>query len=422
MALASTDTGAVAAAGRIGTARWRYLIFCVLAMISIANLQYGWSVFVSPLAKAHSWDVTRIQFAFTLFVALETWGTPLNGWISDRLGGRIGPRVVMGGGGILIALGWILCSAASTLPELYIGEALSGFAAGGVYATAVGTTVKWFKDNRGLAVGLVAGGFGAGTALTIIPIRMVIESGGYAAAFFWFGLIQGGIVLICSLFLRHPEKGEAPEPAPAAGSAKVTQISHSYTPRQMLANPVFWVLYLLDVLMCAGGLTVTAYLAPIANSYHVSNQVLLLGASALTVALIFANVMNGIARPFFGWVSDKIGLWETMVVAFAIGAVSYYMLYLVGHNPWGLILFVGMIFFCWGEIFSLFPAICTDLFGAQYASTNTSLLYTAKGLAGFLVPLAALTATGGNWNVLLFLATGINILAVVLVVTVLRPR
>jgi OFA family oxalate/formate antiporter-like MFS transporter len=398
--------------------RWRYLILCVICMIMIANMQYGWSVFVLPLHKAHGWAVSDIQLSFTLFVALETWGTPVNGWIADRLGANIGPRVVMGAGGILCGLGWLINAYAGTLAALYIGGALSGLGSGAVYCSAVGIAVKWFKDRRGLAVGLVAGGFGAGAALTIIPIEMVIAHDGYSSAFFWFGLIQGGVVLLLSQFVRNPHDGEAP----ASKAVKVQQTSRSYTAREVLSSRVFWVLYILDMLMCAGGLVVTAYLAPIATSYHLSSTVIFLGATTLSIALIFANAMNGAARPFFGWVSDQIGLWQTMAIAFALGGTSYFCLYLVGKEPLGFIFFVGMVFFCWGEIFSLFPALCTDLFGPKYATTNTSMLYTAKGAAAFLVPLGALAATAtGNWNDVLFLATGINVIAFVLVIFVLRP-
>jgi OFA family oxalate/formate antiporter-like MFS transporter len=202
----------------------------------------------------------------------------------------------------------------------------------------------------------------------------------------------------------------------------VQQTRLSYTPREVLGSRVFWVLYVLDLLMCAGGLMVTAYLAPIATSYHVSNAVVFLSATTLSVALVFANVMNGIARPFFGWVSDHIGLWQTMAIAFGLGAASYFLLSVTGRYPWGFVFFAGMVFFCWGEIFSLFPAVCTDLFGQKYATTNLSMLYTAKGAAAFLVPLGSLAAAAtGNWNDVLYLTTGINIIAVVLVVTVLRP-
>ncbi len=401
-----------------GNERWRHLILAVICMILIANFQYGWSVFVLPLQNAHGWSVANIQFAFTLFVALETWGTPLNGWLADRLGPHLGPRVVMGAGGALVGLGWMIDAYATSLPLLYLGGALSGLGSGAIYCVAVGTAVKWFKDHRGLAVGLVAGGFGAGAAITIIPIRMVIEANGYASAFFWFGLIQGGAVVIISQFIRNPDPGEAP----VFAEIKAQQTSRSYTAREVIGSRVFWVLYVLDVLMCAGGLVVTAYLAPIASSYHISNTVVFLSATTLSVALVFANVMNGVARPLFGWVSDHIGLWQTMAIAFSLGAASYFMLYVLGSHPWGFIFFVGMVFFCWGNIFSLFPSMCTDLFGAKYATTNTSMLYTAKGAAAFLVPLGALAATAtGNWNDVLFLATGINVVAVFLVLFVLRP-
>jgi len=253
--------------------RWRHLILGVVCMIMIANLQYGWTLFVLPLHAAHGWAVRDIQFAFTLFVVLETWATPINGWFVDKLGARIGPRIVMGVGGILVALGWIINSYAASLPMLYVGGALSGLGSGAVYCTAVGTAVKWFKDHRGLAVGLIAGGFGAGAALTIIPIRMVMDASGYASAFFWFGLIQGGVVLIASQFIRNPNPGEAPAPA----TVNAQQTSRSYTAREVLGSRVFWVLYVLDLLMCAGGLMVTAYLATIALAYHVSSLVVLLG-------------------------------------------------------------------------------------------------------------------------------------------------
>ncbi|MEJ0051239.1 MAG: oxalate/formate MFS antiporter [Methylovirgula sp.] len=414
---------AMAAAPQVGlvrarSERWWYLALCVVCMIMIANFQYGWSVFVSPLHKAHGWSVSNIQLAFTIFVALETWATPFNGWLADRLGPHLGPRVVMGAGGLLVALGWIVNSYATSLPILYLGGALSGLGAGAVYCTAVGTAVKWFTDHRGLAVGLVAGGFGAGAAMTIIPIQMAIKTSGYASAFFWAGLLQGAVVLIVSQFIRNPNRGEVA----AQVSAKAQQTTYSYSPHEVLTSRVFWVLYVLDVLMCAGGLIVTAYLAPIADSYHVSDVIVFMGATTLSIALIFANVMNGIARPLFGWVSDKIGLSETMAIAFALGAVAYFLLSVTGKYPWGLIVFVGMVFFCWGEIFSLFPAMCTDLFGQKYATTNSALLYTAKGAAAFLVPLGGLAASiTGNWNDVLFLTTGINIVAVILVLTVLRP-
>jgi len=225
-------------------------------------------------------------------------------------------------------------------------------------------------------------------------------------------------VVVVSQFIRNPDPGEAPKSV----NRKVQQTSRSYTASEVLRSRVFWVLYVLDLLMCSGGLVVTASLAPIAGSYHVSSTVIFLSASTLSVALVFSNVMNGVARPLFGWISDHIGLWQTMAISFALGAASYYLLYVVGNLPWGFVLFTGMVFFCWGNIFSLFPSMCTDLFGSKYATTNTAMLYTAKGAAAFLVPLGALVAKErGNWNDVLLLATAIDVIAFFLVLFVLRP-
>ena len=401
--------------GQLNRKRWRYLILGVLCMLMIANLQYGWTMFVLPLHQAHGWLIVSIQIAFTLFIALETWGTPFAGWIADKLGPDIGARAVLSAGGVLVALGWVIESRAESLPLLYVGAALAGLGSGAVYTTCVGIAVKWFKDNRGLAVGLIAGGFGAGTALTVIPIRMVIAAHGYQSAFLWFGLIQGGVVLIAAQFMRAPYEGEAP----ALKAVKAQQTSYSYSPAKVLRKPVFWVLYLLDILMCAGGLIVTANLAPIAHSFGVAD-VKIWAMTTLAVGLIFANLMNGVSRPLFGWLADQIGNTTTMVIAFALGAASYYLLNATGHHPLGYIISAGMIFLCWGNIFSLFPTTCTDLFGQKYATTNLSMLYTAKGAAAFLVPFGA-PAVLGSWSHVLFLIAGVNVIAVVIVLTVLGP-
>ena len=418
VAAKSSVAGAPEGVAPASSLRWRYLIMGIVCMVMIANLQYGWTLFVLPLHTAHGWAIADIQVAFALFIALETWPTPLDGWIADTLGPDWGPRVVMGGGGVLVAAGWMLEAYASSLSMLYLGGALAGLGAGAVYATAVGNAAKWFRDRRGLAVGLTAAGFGAGTALTIIPIRLVMASSGYASAFFWFGLIQGGIVLIAAQFIRAPRPGEAP----VVAQIKVKQALRNHSTREMLTQPVFWVLYLLFLLMAAGGLMAAANLAAIAKAYNVANVVVIAGASTLSVALIFANVMNGAARPFFGWVSDHIGHSRTMAIAFGLGACAYLLMAQAGTNPWGFVILSGLIFLCWGEIFSLFPAMCTDLFGAKYATTNLSCLYTAKGAAGFLVPLASLVvARTHDWSSLLYLTTVVNLIAVALVLLVLHP-
>jgi MFS transporter, OFA family, oxalate/formate antiporter len=397
--------------------RWRHLILGLVCTLMIANLQYGWALFVLPLHQAHSWAIAQIQVAFTLFIALETWGTPLGGWIADKLGPDRGPRIAIGGGGVLVALGWIIMASADSLRLMYIGGAITGLGAGFIYTTGVGVAVKWFGDHRGLAAGLVAAGFGAGAVITIVPMRMMIAARGYQATLFWFGLIEGGAVLIAAQFIRGPRPGEVP----AVEHAKVEQSSYSYKPSEVLRQPVFWVLYLLDLLMCAGGLMVTANLATIAQSFNVANT-MIFGATALSLGLIFANLMNGAGRPFFGWLGDRIGSIKGMVIAFTLGAVSYFLLSVTGQHPLGYVFFAGMIFLSWGNVYGLFPSMCTDMFGSKYATENLAILYTAKGTAGFLVPLGSLlVAATGNWDLVLYLATGINAVAILLALAVLRP-
>jgi OFA family oxalate/formate antiporter-like MFS transporter len=275
-----------------------------------------------------------------------------------------------------------------------------------------------FSDRRGLAVGLTAAGFGAGAALTVIPIRAVIAADGYAAAFFWFGVIQGAIVFVLAWLLRGPLPGEAVSTA----VVKVSQSVRSYAPQEVVRSPVFWVLYLMFVLVSASGLMATAQIALIAHDYNIADTVLLVGASTLTIALLVDNVANGAARPFFGWISDQIGREYTMAIAFGLGGISYWLLGTEGTAPWAFVIFAGLIFLTWGEIFSLFPSTCTDAFGPKFATVNLSLLYTAKGASAFLVPLANLIkASTGSWH-LVFAATSLmNFVVVGLALFVLRP-
>ena len=410
--------GSVGAATQPAVSRGLQLLIAIVCMVMIANLQYGWTLFVHPMEVKHGWPVADIQVAFSLFVALETWLTPIEGWIGDRIGPKNGPRLVIAFGGVMIAIAWIVNSAADSLGMLYLGAALSGIGAGAIYATCVGNAVKWFPDRRGLAVGLTAAGFGAGAALTVVPIREVIAAYGYEAAFFWFGVVQGAVVFVLAWLMRAPFAGEAP----ASVAPKVIQTTESFTPQQMLATPVFWVMYVMFLLVAASGLMATAQVALIARDFNVANVAVLGAATTLTVALVVDNVFNGLARPLFGWVSDNIGRENTMALAFALGGISYWLLGSFGTTPWGFIVFAGLIFLTWGEIYSLFPSTCTDSFGPQYATTNLSFLYTAKGVAAFLVPLANLiqAATGG-WHMVFVVTAIMNFVVVAMALLVLKP-
>jgi OFA family oxalate/formate antiporter-like MFS transporter len=388
-------------------------------MALIANLQYGWTLFVGPIHTAHGWTLAEIQWAFSIFIATETWLTPAAGAIVDRLGPRTGPGLTIGVGGLLVGIGWVINAYADSLPLLYIGAAVSGTGAGAVYATCVGNAVKWFPDRRGLAVGLTAAGFGAGAALTVIPIRLTIGAAGYAQAFLWFGIGQAVVLLVISRILRGPER---PIVLANKSNPGLQQSIGSSTSGQMLRSPIFWLLYVMFIGISASGLMVTAQLAPIAKDYGISNAVIFLGAGTLSVALVIDNVLNGAARPFFGWLSDRIGREKTMALAFTLGAISYWLLAVAGHTPWAFVVCAGLIFFTWGEIFSLFPSTCTDTFGPKYATANASLLYTAKGTSAFLVPLANVlkTATGG-WEAVFLVAAATNVVVVLLALFVLRP-
>jgi OFA family oxalate/formate antiporter-like MFS transporter len=398
--------------------RWMQLIIGVVCMAMIANLQYGWTYFVSPMSKAHSWDVGSIQLAFSIFVALETWLTPLQGWIVDSLGPQRGPKLMVAAGGVLVAIGWLINAKAESLGMLYFGAVVSGIGAGGIYATCVGNAVKWFPDRRGLAVGLTAGGFGGGAVITVIPIQMMIASIGYADTFFWFALGQGAIIFVLAWLLRSPQPGEVP----SASGVKVLQSKTSSTPGQMLASPVFWLLYVMFVLVSASGLMVTAQIAVIAKDYGIAQTVILFGGTTLIVAGIIDSIANGGARPFFGWVSDQIGREYTMAIAFTTGGLAYWLLGTAGTTPWTFVISAALIFFTWGEIFSLFPSTCTDMFGPKYATTNTSLLYTAKGLSALVVPLAnVLKDYTGSWHSVFAVAAVMNFIVVAMALFVVRP-
>src|SRR5277367_4473586 len=298
---------------------WLQLIIGVICMACVANLQYGWTLFVNPIDAKYHWGRAAIQVAFSLFVLIETWLIPIEGYLVDRFG----PRWVVLVGGVLVGIAWALNSVASSLPILYFGAALGGIGTGCVYGTCVGNALKWFPGRRGLAAGITASGFGAGAALTIGPIRAMIGAAGYEHAFLIFGLIQGGIVFVMSWLLL------APPSQLLAVKAKANQTAHGYTPLEVLKSPVFYVMYVMFVLIAAGGLTMAASMAPIAKDLKIDKvPVEMFGfvMPALVFALSLNRIFDGVGRPFFGWLSDQIGREYTMALAFFIGAVALYTL------------------------------------------------------------------------------------------------
>jgi OFA family oxalate/formate antiporter-like MFS transporter len=446
--------------------RWGQLVIGIICMVMIANLQYGWTFFVPGIQKQFGWDRAAIQMAFTLFVLFETWLVPIEGWFVDKYG----PSVVIFVGGVLCGIGWVMNSFASSLSAYYVAQIIAGIGAGAVYGTCIGTALKWFPDRRGLAAGLTAAGFGAGSALTVAPIQAMIQSSGFQATFFNFGIGQGLIVCLLAFLMRAPKPGQVPE---VTQSANIIQNRKQFAPSEIIGptnfwiigslialviglalwaigqqfyiplalailifgyggyivwtkgQPIFTLMYFMFVIVGAGGLMVTANLAPISQDLKIGSvPVTLFGLTmtALTFAATLDRILNGLTRPFFGWISDQIGRENTMFIAFFIEGVGIFALYLLGHNPVWFVILSGLVFFAWGEIYSLFPSTCTDTFGAKFATTNAGLLYTAKGTAALLVPYTnQIQKLTGNWDLVFIIAAGANILAAVLALVALKP-
>jgi MFS transporter, OFA family, oxalate/formate antiporter len=400
--------------------RWGQLVLGVICMSMIANLQYGWTLFVNPIHDRHGWGLPSIQLAFTVFVVIETWLVPLEGYIVDR----IGPRFVGVIAGVLVAIAWVINGAASSLPILYVGAVVGGVGAGAVYGACVGNALKWFPDRRGLAAGLTAMGFGAGSALTVFPIANMIKSQGYEATFFKFGLAQGAVVFVISWFLRAPDASFTV--AKSVPKRVAPSPPREHTPVEILRTPAFWVMYVMFVLTATGGLIATAQLTPIAKDFGIADvPVSLLGltGAALPLALSLNRVLNGASRPAFGWVSDHIGRENTMFLAFALEGLAILLLGDFGHDPIAFVLLTCLLFFAYGEIYSLFPATVGDEYGRKFAAANAGLLYTGKGIASILVPVSSVIGGSGRggWHTVFIAAAVMSFIASAMALVALKP-
>jgi OFA family oxalate/formate antiporter-like MFS transporter len=323
-------------------------------------------------------------------------------------------------GGFMIALAWMLNSYADSLTLLYVAAIIAGIGAGSVYGTCVGNALKWFPDHRGLAAGATAAGFGAGAAITVVPIAQMIVASGYQHAFFTFGIGQGIIVFIIAIFLRKPTRAMPPKKK----QLNLPQTKIDFTPPQVLRSPIFWVMYLVFVMVAAGGLMTAAQIAPIAHDFKIANEPVTLAGfqmAALTFAISLDRIFDGFGRPFFGWVSDTIGREYTMFIAFGTAALMLLTLSTYGHIPVVFVLATAIYFGVFGEIYSLFPATSGDTFGAKYATTNNGMLYTAKGTAALLVPLASVVADSYGWQAVFIMAVGLNAAAALLALFVIKP-
>jgi OFA family oxalate/formate antiporter-like MFS transporter len=389
--------------------RWVQLAFGVSCTVMLSNMQYGWTLFVNPMHDAMHWTQASIQIAFTIMILVNTWLAPIEGWFTDRYG----PRPVVMVGGLMTGLSWTLNSRAGCLSTLYVAAAIGGVGVGCVVATCMGTALKWFPDKRGLAGGLIAAGYGLGAVLTVVPLAGMIRSSGYRHTFLVFGLIQGLSILILGTLLVKPIVPKVHR----VSRANILQ-GADFSPSETLRTGVFWVIYFVYVLIAYGGLVMTAQLGPIARDFGVEKQIVVilgLAVPVLTLAVSVDNLANGITRPLCGFVSDRIGRENAMLLYFTSECVAFLGMAAFGRRQLAFVVFAALIFLFWGEIFSVFPAICGDTFGIKNAAANNGLLYTAKGTSALAVPLANLLVLAtGAWTSVLLAAAASSLLAGIL--------
>ena len=392
--------------------RWFQLVASVIAMVMIANLQYAWTLFVEPMRVSTGWKLSEIQWAFTLFILFQTWVQPAQGVLIDRLGPRLFTTIA----GVLCGVGWAGLGLVTTLPQLYTFYVLAGIGAALVYGGCMGSALKWFTKDRGLAAGIIAAGFGGGTALFVPVIASLIKNDGYKTAFLYTGIFQGAMILIVAQFLRHPPAQPAAAPkAAAAGTSRLGQ--HQFTTREMLKTPQFYVLYAMFLMMAIGGLLVTANAGPIAAAWSIAPSFLALATSLNAVA-------NGGSRVFWGWVSDKTGRELAMGIAFALQAVCLVLVLTVGRLS-GPLFAATLVatFFTWGEVFSLFPSLTADYFGTRSATANYGVMYSAKGVAAIVGGFGPLLFERfGTWDACLYGSAAFALAAAVIAFSLRASR
>ncbi|WP_293779717.1 oxalate/formate MFS antiporter [uncultured Oxalicibacterium sp.] len=395
--------------------RWLQIIVGIVCMVATANIQYAWTLFVPEIQGTFGWARAEIQIAFTIFVLVQTWLAPIEGYFIDKFG----PRMMVAFGALMIAAAWVLNSKATTLMGFYVGAAVGGVGVGSIYATCINNALKWFPDRRGLAVGLTAGGYGMGSAATILPIASMIKSQGFQETFFFFGLLQGGLAFIAAWFLRSPKSDEVKV------STKLEQSRRDYTLKEALNTKLFWLMFTMFIMVVTGGMMAVAQLGVIAQDLGVKEfevNMYFFTMAALPLALMLDRIMNGISRPLFGWISDNIGREKTMVIAFTLEGFGIIALGYWGHNPWAFLILSGVVFLAWGEVYSLFSALAGDAFGTKHIGKIYGVLYCAKGIGALFVPVGNLMMEAtGTWSTVLYTVACMDLTAAVLAVVALRP-
>jgi oxalate/formate antiporter len=397
----------------VASTRWIQLMLGLVAMMSISSPQYVWTLFTKPLQEALGATLPAVQVTFTILIVLQTWLSPVQGYLVDRFGARL----LIGAGCLLSGLGWISAAYATSLTGLYLTYGLfCGIGTGIVYVGIVGLMVRWFPDRRGLATGLVAAGYGFGAILTTFPIDTMMKQAGYQHTLVVFGIILGIVGMAAALAIRMPTSADVLPPPPALASQAGTP------PREMLRSKVFWLMFFMMTMMSTGGLMIISQFAAFSRDFGVAN-VVVFGLAALPLALTVDRLTNGLTRPFFGFVSDKIGRENTMAIAFLMEAAAVSLMVMFRDNALVFVILSGVVFFGWGEIFSLFPSTLTDIFGTEYATTNYGWLYVAQGVGSILGgPLAALLRDQtGSWLPVFTIIIAMDALTGILALAVLKP-
>ena len=394
--------------------RWLQLAIGVVCMISIASPQYVWALFTRPYMSKLDASLAQVQVVFSIVVGLQCFLAPLNGYLVERFG----TRRLLTTGALLVGASWIFGAQAQSLTALYLTYGLfAGLGTGIVYIGVVGLMVKWFPDRRGLAAGIAAAGYGMGASITTFPIAHGLATMGLERTLTTYGFVFGAVGLLAALALRAPPTDNEPGTAGAiAGATK------DVPPSKMLKEPVFWLMFAMMTLMATSGLMVVSQMGAFARDFGIA-EATVFGMAALPLALTLDRLTNGLTRPFFGWISDRIGRENTMLIAFALEGIAMSVWYVYRADPLLFVLLSGLVFFGWGEIFSLFPSTLTDTFGPRHASTNYGFLYAGAGVGAVLGgPFAALLfqATGG-WTSVFMTAITANFLTAFLAIAVLKP-
>ena len=396
----------------VASARWVQLGLGLVCMMAISSPQYVWTLFTKPLGTTLGATAAGVQVTFSILIVLQTFFSPFQGWLVERYG----PRWLIAFGTALTGLSWVLAACATSLTGLYLTYGLlGGLGTGIVYIGVVGQMVGWFPDRRGFAAGMVAAGYGMGAILTTFPISDSLAAAGYQATLVKFGLIFGAVGVLAALGLRAPPAAMIAQTRASSGVRDVDTAS-------MLSNPIFWLMFVMMSMMSTSGLMVTSQIGAFAGDFGIT-KTMVWGFAALPLALTVDRFCNGLTRPFFGWVSDRIGRENTMVIAFGLEGVAMAVWLSTSGNPLLFVLMSGVVFFGWGEIFSLFPSTLTDTFGAKHATKNYGCLYIAQGIGAiFGGPLASLLHDAtGSWSPVFGLAIGADLLTAVLAIAVLKP-